>query len=85
MEIEFYQDPMTVVSVSRMLPLVIYLAHSRVINVMSTLPSASSLMVFTLHPHRMMGRLEFGRWRMTRMVLCGIYDMKTAGLARMGS
>ena len=74
MEIEFYQDPTIGVSVSGMLPLVIFVAHSRVIWTMSTL-SASSLMVYTLHPDLVTGRLEFGHWKMMRMMLSGIYDV----------
>ena len=74
MEIKFYQDPMTGLSISGMLPLVIFVAHSKVIHILSTL-STSSLMVYTLHLDLVMGQLEYGHWKMTRMMLSGIYDM----------
>ena len=74
MEIKFYQDLMTGLSISGMLPLVIFVAHSKVTRAMPSL-SASSLMVYTLHPDLMMGQLEFGHWKTTRMVLSGIYDV----------
>ena len=79
MEIEFYQDLMAGVSVSGMRPPVIFVAHSGLIWTMSLL-SASSLIVYTLHPDLVTGQLEFGHWKMMRMMLSGIYDVMMSEL-----